>query len=172
MKTKLLLSSAMVIAVCICLIAGSTFALFTATSDVNIAVTAGDLEVKANFVQESMETKSLGQTVFTDCVKQDNGTYVGEFVNGGKATFATNETTQATELVMNGMTPGDGVRFLISAKNEGNVAVKHTVRWTLKMTDENSKLNASDALTVTVVPSNANGEILGQAFNNANRDDA
>ena len=72
MKKKALLSSVLVIALCLCLIAGSTFALFTSQSKVNIAVTSGKVDVVASveaFKLYSVEAK-------------EDGTIVDE--NGGK----------------------------------------------------------------------------------------
>ena len=48
MKKKALASSILVIAICLCLIAGSTFALFTDETKFNIAVTSGDVEIQAS----------------------------------------------------------------------------------------------------------------------------
>ena len=57
MKKKILLSSILTIALCLSLIAGSTFALFTSESKVNIAVTSGKVEMLANVT--NLETWSL-----------------------------------------------------------------------------------------------------------------
>ena len=46
MKKKVLLSSIATIALCFCLITGSTFALFTDTTEFNVAVTSGDVEIE------------------------------------------------------------------------------------------------------------------------------
>ena len=47
MKKKILLSSILTIALCLSIIAGSTYALFTSSADVNVAVTAGNVELTA-----------------------------------------------------------------------------------------------------------------------------
>ena len=56
MKKKVLLSSIATIALCLCLIAGSTFALFTSQDNVNIAVTAGEVEMVAGIAITSVES--------------------------------------------------------------------------------------------------------------------
>ena len=56
MKKKILLPSIATIIVCLCLIAGSTFALFTSTSNVNISVTAGDVEMVAGIAITKLES--------------------------------------------------------------------------------------------------------------------
>ena len=66
-KKKILLSSVMVIALCLSLIAGSTFALFTSESKVNIAVTSGKVDVKASITDLSVySAKSDDEITETD----------------------------------------------------------------------------------------------------------
>lgn len=57
MKKNIILSSVLTILLCVSLIAGSTFALFTSESSVNIAVTAGNVEVVAT-IDENLELYS------------------------------------------------------------------------------------------------------------------
>lgn len=113
MKKKIILSSVLTIALCLSLIAGSTFALFTSTSEVNVAVTAGKVEVVATL--EDLATYSMGQA--TDV----NGT----FENGGTASF-----TDAKELVLSNATPGDKVTFNVKVANESNVAASYRIKMT------------------------------------------
>ena len=47
MKRRILLSAIITIALCICLITGATYAIFTSESTVNIAVTSGKVDVVA-----------------------------------------------------------------------------------------------------------------------------
>ena len=56
MKKKVLLSSIATIMLCFCLIAGSTFALFTSQTEVNIAVTAGQVEMTAGIAIDKLES--------------------------------------------------------------------------------------------------------------------
>ena len=46
-KRNVLISSIITIALCLSVIAGSTFALFTSEDKVNVAVTSGDVEILA-----------------------------------------------------------------------------------------------------------------------------
>ena len=48
MKKKVLLSSIVTIALCLCLIAGSTYALFTSQSQTDISVKAAKVEMTAS----------------------------------------------------------------------------------------------------------------------------
>ena len=146
MKKKILLSSIMVIALCLCLIAGSTFALFTKSTTVNIAVTAGELDVEATILESSMETRSLGDA---------EGVFVegNTFDNGGAVSL------EDAALRIARMTPGDAVRFEVKVENTGNVAVQYKVKWESAGVAE-GKTDMFDALKVTVV-SDDNNEFVG-----------
>jgi len=133
MKKIALLSSIVTILLCLSLIAGSTFALFTSTSKVNVAVTAGNVDVVAS-IDQTLKTWSLGQTE----ADATNGT----FVNGGTA-VVNNEG----ELVISRMTPGDVVKFTINVTNNSNVAIQYRVKAT--STIGGATVDLSDALTTT-----------------------
>lgn len=123
MKKKVLLSSIATIALCLCLIAGSTFALFTSQSKTNIAVTAGKVAVEANI---------SGLTLYSVKANPTSGTVIDEFgykydyekqntafLNGGTATLVGNELT------LDKVTPGDKVTFTIEIANTSDVATNY-----------------------------------------------
>ena len=83
MKKKVLLTSILSIVMCLSLIAGATFALFTSESKVNIAVTSGNVEVVAYVDVDSVEYKSLNIKDWTDAT---NG-YTTFDSQGGSATL-------------------------------------------------------------------------------------
>ena len=109
MKKRHLLVSLMTLVLCLTLISGATFALFTSESKVNIAVTSGKVEVKATI--EDLKIYSLD-------VEQTNGT----FENGGTATFDEN-----ADLHLNLLTPGDKATFTIKMDNTSNVTVQYRI---------------------------------------------
>ncbi len=111
MKKKALVSSILTIALCLSLIAGSTFALFTSTDSVNVAVTAGKVEVVATI--DGLQTYSMGNAT------EVNGT----FANGGTATF-----TDAKELVLDKVTPGDKASFNVNITNNSNVVTSYRIK--------------------------------------------
>ena len=113
MKKKALISSVLTIAICLSLIAGSTFALFTSESSVNIAVTSGKVDVTAVIDETTLATTSMG-------LAQTNGA----FANGGSATFDEN-----AKLHLTNMTPGDKATFTIKVTNNSNVDVQYRVKW-------------------------------------------
>ena len=151
MKTKILVTSIATIVLCLCLIAGSTFALFTETTEVNLAVTAGDLDVSAKINDDSLKTRSFGDP---------NNTYpgvvrnkVGYFDNGGSVKI--NEDGKGVEILQ--MTPGDGFTFTVTVVNTGDVAVAYTVNWesVVEAADiPEGKLDMFDALDITATVRN------------------
>lgn len=139
MKKKILISSIATIALCLCLVAGSTFALFTETTTVNIAVTAGDLDVEAAIVADSLKGHSLNGTF------PATGSALVSFENGGSAKFENNE------LKINKMTPGDAVSFDVTVKNTGDVAAMYTVAYAFDAVTAGTAEEAlKNALEITV----------------------
>ena len=127
MKKKALVSSILTIALCFSVIAGSTLALFTSKSEVNIAVTSGKVNLEAYIDETSLETSSLG-------VAQD----AGKFAVGGTASF----NDETADLVLDKIVPGDKATFKINVKNNSNVDIMYKIAWTVDNT-------ALDALVVT-----------------------
>ena len=108
------------IILCLSLIAGSTYALFTSEDQVNIAITSGKVNVVATILDTEMKTFSLGTEQAA-----------GKFANGGTAVFATNEEGEKV-LTLDKMTPGDKVTFSIQITNNSNVAMKYRVVWAVE----------------------------------------
>lgn len=122
MKKKVLLSSIGTIALCLCLIAGSTFALFTSQSEINIAVTAGKVEMIASvedFKLYSVEAKADGTIVDENGGKYE---YVertdGKFINGGTAVL------DGSMITLDKITPGDKISFGINGANNSDVFIQ------------------------------------------------
>lgn len=139
MKKKVLLTSVVTIILCLCLIAGSTYALFTSGASVNIAVTSATVDVLAYIEEGSLKTWSLGQT--------EAQATTGDFVNKGRAYF------ENGQLKIDRMTPGDVVKFNIAVVNQSNVTIKCKIDTkTGLMTDANGQelKDLLPALTVTL----------------------
>ena len=123
MKSKVLVSSILTIVLCFSLIVGSTFALFTSQSEVNIAVTAGKVDVIANITDlalYSVKANPTGGTVVDEYgFKYDYEKQNGVFYNSGTATLVGNELT------LDRVTPGDKVEFNIKVDNNSNVITKY-----------------------------------------------
>ena len=136
MKKKVLLSSIATIAICLCLIAGSTFALFTSSDRVNVAVTAGKVDITANLVDDSMLTwSSLYQT-------EKDARTDGYFDNGGIA-----DITDEASVVIERMTPGDVAKFKIDVKNYSDVGIQYRVRMISNAGEH--EVDLTEALVIT-----------------------
>lgn len=120
MKKRTILASIMTIVLCVCLISGSTFALFTSTSEANIAISAGTVNVSATIDTAMLKTWSLGETV--DEARTD-GTYAN------KGSFA--EVIDG-ELILTNILPGDSTQITIDVDNKSNVSIAYRVRMTVE----------------------------------------
>ena len=101
MKKRHLLVSLMTLVLCLTLISGATFALFTSESKVNIAVTSGKVEIEASVKDITLYSMGVEQT--------------GTFENGGTALF------DGGLLTLSNITPGDKVNFTVKVDNKSNV---------------------------------------------------
>lgn len=140
MKKKVLLSSILTIALCLSLIAGSTFALFTDTTDFNIAVTSGDVEILATAEVSSIYSAKAITGAYTgnpdDLFRDENGAfYIYEertdtFLNGGTAEIV------GGKVVIKRITPGDKVDIDIKVANTSDVAISYRY----KLVSDNTNL--------------------------------
>lgn len=134
MKKKVLLSSIVTIAVCLCLIAGSTFALFTDKNEVSIVVSSANVDLEANVGELTLYSAKADAN--GNLIDENGNKYVHEqqddlfFSNGGKASY--DATTM--ELNIERITPGDKIEFPISATNNSDVAIQY--RYVIECTDE------------------------------------
>lgn len=122
MKKKVLLSSILTIALCLCLIAGSTFALFTSQAQIDITVKAAKVEMTANIA--NLQLYSVKANSNGSIVDEFGGTYEyvkrnDTFANGGTATF------ENATLTLDRITPGDKVSFDIEGINTSDVSVQY-----------------------------------------------
>lgn len=102
--------SILTVIMCLSLSVGATFALFTSESDIDIAVSSGKVKITAQIDKNSVQTKKLYDTGYT---QGDDNMYEGV------ATF-TNEGLSLEFLV-----PGDGIMFNIVISNESSVTTKY-----------------------------------------------
>ncbi len=121
MKRNSLILSILTIVLCATLIAGSSFALFTSESKVNVAVTAGTVKVTATAGEVSYES-TLGEKL-----PESDATVAGNIVTIEK------------------MVPGDVIKFDITIHNESDVTVKY--RTVISVVEDN---DLAAGLTITV----------------------
>lgn len=147
MKKKIMLSSILTIVLCACLIAGSTFALFTDIADTSIAITSGNVKLTATVIGEGDNTYAAlapvlysiegadAQTPGAFPVYDDNldetfyyvetGALQGNvFPNGGIASVENGVVT------FTNITPGDKMEFNVAVSSESNVKTK--IRYIIK----------------------------------------
>ena len=137
-KKKALVSAILTIALCLSVIAGATFALFTSNDEVNIAVTSGKVSLTAFIDRPSLKLSSLG-------VAQS-----GKFAVGGTATFVENDNLALTNIV-----PGDKATFNIDVTNYSTVDVMYKLAWNVNNENLDALVatatveGATEALTAT-----------------------
>lgn len=123
-KKKVILASALAIAMSASIITGTTLALFTSESGVNVAVTSAKVSVTAKVNENSIQTKQLGQ----------------DYVDGKYGVFAGGVELSAKGLTVDNIVPGDGVKFVIDIQNESTIAVKY--RTSLRVEGDEELVNA------------------------------
>ena len=101
MKNKIIISSILTIALCLSMIAGSTFALFTSNSEVNVTISSAkvDIDVKASdldYKSTLSGTDTLGAASLNDNV-----------------------------ITLTNLVPGDYVTFTLTVTNKSTVAVNY-----------------------------------------------
>lgn len=128
---KVILPSIATILLCLCLIVGSTFALFTSTSKIDITVLSGSVDMSASVddfsIWSAEATAAKGDD--TDVIDENNHRYgfvdktqQGTFVNGGTASIAN------SILTIDRIAPGDKVAFTILGENESNITIQYRYR--------------------------------------------
>jgi len=148
MQKKVLLSSILVIALCMSVIAGSTYALFTDEAKTNIAITSGDVEVKATLAITGVWSAAASDTFEDSYLVDEHGTVYNHvdpakgqwiFTNGGEAILADD-----ANIAIYRITPGDKVDAKIIVENTGDVDMIYRY----KVVANNGKL--ADGMVVTV----------------------
>lgn len=85
-KRNVVVSAVMAIVLCLSIVAGATFALFTSESSVNIAVTSGKVDVAASMaLTEIYSPAAISESGITDARNAANE-QTHTFANGGTAT--------------------------------------------------------------------------------------
>ena len=118
MKKKIVISAVATIAICLSLILGSTYALFTDEGSVSIAATSAKVDLEAYIDQASLKVYSLDVLQTATNAEGKN-----LFENGGTASF-----NAEGNLELDLVSPGDKVEFDIAIDNESNIAIKYNVK--------------------------------------------
>lgn len=148
MKKKLFLSSILSIIMCLSLITGATFALFTSESSVNIAVTSGNVSVTA--VTENLQYKTLGVDNWIE--EAGNQTVFGDT----NVLYGHSAKIDGGSVILDKMLPGDAVKFDVRIHNASDVVVKYR---TSIVNDESADTGLFSDLKIKVREENFSGKI-------------
>ncbi len=122
MKKRTILSSILAIALCLSMVVGGTFALFTSESSVNISISSGKVKVVASIDESKIDIYSPTLINMDGTIKDEtNAAVYPTFKNGGTVDYVENETGAA--LTLTNITPGDEVNFEIDVENQSNVTI-------------------------------------------------
>ena len=111
-KRSVIITAILAIIMCASLVAGATFALFTSSSSVNIAITSANVEVTAD-------------VAVTKTWHENNGAEAEGLYDTGKAEV-TKENSQV-KLTLSNFVPTDGVKLAVKLTNESTVKIKYRV---------------------------------------------
>lgn len=125
-KRSVIITAILAIIMCASLVAGATFALFSSSSSVNIAVTSGNVEVTA--------TVADIQKSYVD----ENGETVNGKLFSGDATFDEGAHT----VTLSNVLPKDTVKFKVEVVNRSNVAIKY--RMVMSLVEDNGLFSSLD----------------------------
>ena len=127
-KRSVIITAILAIIMCASLVAGATFALFSSSSSVNIAVTSGNVEVTASVVEI--------QKSYVD----EHGEKVNGKLFSGDATF----DEDAHTVTLSNVLPKDTVEFKVRVVNGSNVAIKY--RMVMSLVEDNGLFSSLDII--------------------------
>jgi len=140
MKIKLIVSSFLTIALCLSLIAGSTFALFTSESKANVAVTSAKVKVTASLENDSI-IENFGDTDATDARISESDPSKINVVN-----FA----------------PKDSISVALKLANESTIAIKYRLSVICSNDFDGALKVTSSPITIDAWNSAKAGQTLGK----------
>ena len=131
MQKKIIVSSILTIALCLSVIVGATYALFTDSVTNSIVVSSGDVEIDATVTNLTRYSVLATDSATPEVRDEKNRGY--NFVNSG-ATFTNGGTAEfdsaTATLTITNMTPGDRVTFTLSGQNTSTVAALYRYKLT------------------------------------------
>lgn len=137
MKRNVIVSAFLAIALCLSVVAGATFALFTSSAKVNLSITSATVKATADVENLKLYSTTEVNPATNKGTKKD---LTGKtFLLGGTADFADGVLT------LDRLAPGDGVTFDIKITNKSNIDVKYRV-----VIGEATGSDLADALDITV----------------------
>lgn len=144
-KKNVIISSLVSIVMCLSLIVGGTFAMFTSEAQVNIAVKSGTVDVKAT-VSDLQLYSPTSVALDGTIVNADNAATGNTFANGGTATLNGNTLT------LDGISAGDKVQFNITLSSESSIKTMYRYGY---------EVNAAEGKTFTEAKSLYSALVFG-----------
>ncbi len=127
--TKVILSSALTMGLCASLIAGSTLAMFSSRSNVNVAITSGKVDVVASVDEDSLTAYSTvwneGKMQYEEVEQRDDHFHAGGFYS-----------YSAGALTFTNIAAGDAVEFKLNIENKSTLAIQYRVQLTVPTQQE------------------------------------
>ena len=117
-----IVTSIIAMLLCLCVMTGATFALFTDGSKISVNVVSATVDVDATLDKNTLKVFSLSEE---QTVTNAQGEHT--FANNGTASF-----DAEGNLVLDRITPGDKATFTINVKNNSNVLVKYRLIWAVE----------------------------------------
>lgn len=131
-KRSVIITAILAIIMCASLVAGATFALFTSSSSVNIAITSANVEVTAD-------------VEVTKTWHENNGAESEGLYDTGKAEV-TKENSQV-KLTLSNFVPTDGVKLAVKLTNKSTVKIKYRV---MLLADRTAGTELLDELNIDI----------------------
>lgn len=121
--TKITLMSVLIIALCVSLIAGATFALFTSDVHSDVVVTSGSVQLKAEVALDSAWSALWDDEagVYGKQLATKTGANTATLATGATATYGDGS------LELDRIAPGDGAQLSIALSNLSTVFIKYRV---------------------------------------------
>ncbi len=129
-KRSVIITAILAIIMCASLVAGATFALFSSSSSVNIAITSANVEVTAD-------------VTVTKTWHENNGAEAEGLYDTGKAEV-TKENSQV-KLTLSNFVPTDGVKLAVKLTNKSTVKIKYRV---MLLADRTAGMELLDELNI------------------------
>ena len=139
MKRNVIISAFLAIALCMSVIAGATFALFTSNAKVNLSITSATVRLSAVTVENRQMYSLVDVNPDTLEGTEIDRTEEGAFYLGGTVDYDNGTFT------INKMAPGDRITFDIKVANESDIPVKYRA-----VISDPAGSNLTDVLVITV----------------------
>lgn len=139
MKRNVIVSAFLAIALCLSVVAGATFALFTSSAKVNLSITSATVKLSDVTVENRQMYSLVDVNPNTLEGTEIDRTEEGTFFLGGTVDYSDGTFT------INKMAPGDRITFDIKVANESNIPVKYRA-----VISDPEGSNLTDVLVITV----------------------